>query len=670
MNANPKHTNSLIHETSPYLLQHAHNPVLWEPWSEQALSNAKEQNKPILLSIGYAACHWCHVMERESFEDETVAAFMNTHFICIKVDREERPDIDHIYMDALQAMTGSGGWPLNIFLLPDGKPFYGGTYFPPIAMPQRASWMDVLQGVKNAFENNYDKLVEQANELTNHIVRNVVVPMKAEEPLATREEVDIIAGRILQQADTQWGGFGNAPKFPQTFVLQMLFRNYDLNKHEASLAHAIRSIDKMIQGGIYDHVAGGFARYSTDSQWQAPHFEKMLYDNALLIAVIAEAYQITEKQSYKKVIEQTIHFLHSELCNEQGAYYAALDADSEGVEGKFYTWTYAEIKTLLDPAIFENFCTYYQITEVGNWEHTNILWTTEAMELSMQDDFEKARATLLEARAKKIRPALDYKIILSWNNLMIVGLCKAYEAVGNLAYKQKAIDTMRWIEENMWNEKENYFYHTHTKGVNKSFAFLDDYASLIQAYIHLQEITGDIVYVEKAKNWMHYVQVHFIAEDGLFYYFTPDYQKDIIVRKKETYDGAQPSGNSMLCSSMYYLGTLFENDQWTMQAEQMIRSMRKLILQYPSAYSYWAQCFSIMTEGYQSLVAVGPNVRKDIEKLLSRFLPQKMLLFIPNNISSIPMSLSKQSNDNQYFICKNKTCYPPVFSLREFLAKV
>jgi uncharacterized protein YyaL (SSP411 family) len=426
----------------------------------------------------------------------------------------------------------------------------------------------------------------------------------------------------------------------------------------------------MIQGGIYDHIAGGFARYSTDAQWQAPHFEKMLYDNALLITVISEAYQITQKQSYKKVIDQTIHFLHTELCNEQGAYYAALDADSEGVEGKFYTWSYAEIKTLLDDSIFEDFCKYYQITEAGNWEHTNILWTVDAMELGMQDGFEKARQTLLQARAKKIRPALDYKIILAWNNLMIIGLCKAYEALGNNAYKQKAIDTMLWIEENMLNEKENYFYHTHTKGVNKSFAFLDDYASLIQAYIHLQEITGDIAYVEKAKNWMDYVQAHFLSEDKLFYYYTADYQKDIIVRKKETYDGAQPSGNAMICSSLYYLGTLFEIDHWTSQAEQMIRSMRKLILQYPSAYSYWAQSFSIMTEGYQSLVAVGPTVRTDIESLVSRFLPQKMLLFIPRNFSSIPMSLSKQGNDNQFFICKNKTCYPPVSGLIEFLAKV
>jgi len=680
MNAIPPYINQLIHELSPYLLQHAHNPVNWMPWSPEIFELAQAQNKPILLSIGYAACHWCHVMERESFESEEVANYMNAHFINVKVDREERPDIDHIYMDALQAMTGAGGWPLNIFLLPNGKPFYGGTYFPPVAMHQRASWMDVLQGVKNAFENNYDKLVEQANELTNHIIRNVVVPVNStggiatagvennEEPLATKEEMELIVGRILQQADTQWGGFGNAPKFPQTFVLQMLFRNYYLNKHEASLVHAIRSIDKMIQGGIYDHLAGGFARYSTDAQWQAPHFEKMLYDNALLITVISEAYQITQKQSYKKVIDQTIHFLHSELGNEQGAYYAALDADSEGVEGKFYTWSYAEIKTLIDDSIFEDFCNYYQITEAGNWEHTNILWTLEPMELGMQDGFEKARQTFLQARAKKIRPALDYKIILAWNNLMMVGLCKAYEALGNEAYKQKAIDTMRWIEQNMWNEKENYFYHTHTKGVNKSFAFLDDYASLIQAYIHLQEITGEIAYVEKAKKWMDYVQAHFLSEDELFYFYTPDYQKDIIVRKKETYDGAQPSGNAMICSSLCYLGTLFEIDHWTSQAEQMIRCMRKLILQYPSAYSYWAQSFSIMTEGYQSMVAVGPTVRTDIESLFARFLPQKMLVFIPRNFSTIPMSLSKQGNENQFFICKNKTCYPPVSSLGQFLA--
>lgn len=676
MNAKNKPSNNLIHETSPYLLQHAHNPVHWEPWSEEVLALAQKQNKPILLSIGYAACHWCHVMEKESFENEKVAQFMNAHFICIKVDREERPDIDHIYMDALQAMTGAGGWPLNIFLLPNAQPFYGGTYFPPTPMGQRASWMDVLVGVKNAFENNYEKLEQQASTLTQHLVKNSIVPSSPaaenslNESLASLQEVALIAQRILQQADTQWGGFGNAPKFPQTFVVQMLFRNYYFNGHEASLVHAIRSIDKMIQGGIYDPLAGGFARYSTDAQWQVPHFEKMLYDNALFISLIAEAYQITQKKSYKKVIEQTLHFLNTELSNEAGGYYSALDADSEGVEGKFYTWTFEEIKSLVDASIFKEFCAYYQITEAGNWEYNNILWTQEPMEKGMNEAFEKARQTLFQARAKKIRPALDYKIILAWNNLMIIGLCKAYEALGNAAYKQKAIDTMGWIEKNMFNAKENYFYHTHTQGKYKSFAFLDDYASLIQAYIQLQEITGDISYIEKAVQWMQYVQKHFNTEEGIFYYYTPNYQKDILLRKIENYDGAQPSGNSMICACLYYLGTLLEKEEWLIQSEKMIQSMHKLMLQYPTAYSNWAKIFSIMTQGYMSLVAIGPRVRNDIEKVLFKFLPHKMLVFVPRNYSVIPMTMTKQDIENQYFICKNKTCYPPVSRLDDFLANI
>jgi len=297
MSANKKFTNDLSKETSPYLLQHAHNPVQWKPWSDTLFETATAADKPILLSIGYAACHWCHVMERESFEDETVADYMNMHFINIKVDREERPDIDHIYMDALQAMTGSGGWPLNIFLLPNGQPFYGGTYFPPNAMQNRASWMDVLKGVQAAFDRNREKLVEQATHLTEHLLQSNIKAQQSQEVevVATNDEFQLIAQRILQNADTQWGGFGAAPKFPQTFSIQVLFRHYFQNKDQASIVHAIRSVDKMIQGGIYDHVGGGFSRYSVDAMWQAPHFEKMLYDNALILGTLAEAYHLTKK---------------------------------------------------------------------------------------------------------------------------------------------------------------------------------------------------------------------------------------------------------------------------------------------------------------------------------------------------------------------------------------
>lgn len=362
MNANPPFTNKLIQESSPYLLQHAHNPVNWMPWSAEIFQLAKKHNKPILLSIGYAACHWCHVMERESFESEEVATYMNTHFINVKVDREERPDVDHIYMEALQAMTGAGGWPLNIFLLPNGKPFFGGTYFPPIAMHQRASWMEVLKSVHEAYAHQPEKLIEQSENLTNHIAQTGKASMHsnvsighAEEPLATKEELALIGNRILQNADTECGGFGTAPKFPQTFSIQMLFRNYYTNHHEASMVHGVRSLDKMIQGGIYDHIGGGFSRYSTDVQWQAPHFEKMLYDNALLLTVLSEAYQITKKENYKMVIEDTIDFLDRELSNETGGYFAALDADSEGVEGKYYTWNFEEIKAHIDPLFLKIF---------------------------------------------------------------------------------------------------------------------------------------------------------------------------------------------------------------------------------------------------------------------------------------------------------------------------
>ena len=326
MSVNQKFTNALIKETSPYLLQHAHNPVQWIPWSDDLFTTATRLNKPILLSIGYAACHWCHVMERESFEDEAIADYMNTHFINVKVDREERPDIDHIYMDALQAMTGSGGWPLNIFLLPNGQPFYGGTYFPPIPMHQRPSWLDVLKGVQTAFENNLDKLTDQATNLTQHLLQTNIKALQDNEAeaVASPEAFELIATRLLHNADSQWGGFGSAPKFPQTFSIQVLFRNYFQNKDQASIVHAIRSIDKMIQGGIYDHLGGGFSRYSVDAMWHAPHFEKMLYDNALLLGTIAEAYQITRKPIYLQVIQATFSFLQRELSNGDGGYYTAI----------------------------------------------------------------------------------------------------------------------------------------------------------------------------------------------------------------------------------------------------------------------------------------------------------------------------------------------------------
>ena len=672
MSANKKFTNDLSQETSPYLLQHAHNPVQWKPWSENLFETAAAADKPILLSIGYAACHWCHVMERESFEDEAVADFMNTHFINIKVDREERPDIDHIYMDALQAMTGSGGWPLNIFLLPNGQPFYGGTYFPPSAMHNRASWMDVLKGVHTAFENNRDKLIEQATHLTQHLLQSNIKAQQSQEAeaIATTEDFQLIAQRLLHNADTQWGGFGAAPKFPQTFSIQVLFRNYFQHKDQASIVHAIRSIDKMIQGGIYDHIGGGFSRYSVDAMWQAPHFEKMLYDNALILGTIAEAYQLTKKPIYLNVMHATFSFLQRELYNGKGGYYAALDADSEGVEGKFYTWSYDELKAVIDPEIFDAFVAYYQIEPNGNWEHTNILWTQKEIEKEWEPAWQETLKKLFEIRALRIRPVLDHKVILGWNAMLIVGCCKIYAATGNAVYKDAAVECITWLEANLYHEKEQHFYHSIANGIPKATAFLDDYANLIQAYIQLQEITGDSSYLFKAKKWMEEVLVHFIDEDGLYFYYTASYQKDVIIRKKESYDGAQPSGNALICSSLYYLGHVFDLSKWILHAEKMIQSIRPSLVQYPGSFGFWAQSFYQMSTGMTELVCVGPTVHESLPALNAAYLPHSIRLMSQVQEDRIPLLNGKECIDNQFFICKNNSCSAPMPSVELILANI
>ena len=387
-----KYSNHLISETSPYLLQHAHNPVNWYPWGKEALDKAKQEDKMILVSIGYSACHWCHVMERESFENEDTAEIMNRHFINIKIDREERPDLDHIYMDAVQAISGSGGWPLNVFLTPDTKPFYGGTYFPPVRAFNRASWREVLQNLVQSWKEKRNEIEAQAENLTDHISKagNFSSAGKKKFDIPFKDEFDIDTGKnifsaIMKSADTVWGGFGRAPKFPQTFCIQYLLEFYYYSKNEQALQQALLSIDKMLDGGIYDHVGGGLARYSTDEQWLAPHFEKMLYDNALLIMVLCDAFQITKADRYKNAIHKTISFLKNEMLHPQGGFYAALDADSEGEEGKFYVWDKNEIEKILgdDAAVF---CNFFDVTEKGNWEGKNIL-----RKLKTEDEFVKEK---------------------------------------------------------------------------------------------------------------------------------------------------------------------------------------------------------------------------------------------------------------------------------------
>ena len=672
MSAHTTFTNALIHEQSPYLLQHAHNPVNWIAWSSSIFELAQTQNKPILLSIGYAACHWCHVMERESFEDEEVAHYMNAHFINVKVDREERPDVDQIYMDALQAMTGSGGWPLNIFLLPNGKPFYGGTYFPPKTLPQRASWVDVLKGVHEAFQTNQEKLIEQANNLTTHLVQTNIkekIDFDSTTTYPSLEEFDLMTKRILQNADTQWGGFGVAPKFPQTFSIQVLLRNYFANKDQSAIVHAVRSLDKMIQGGLYDHLGGGFARYSTDAQWQAPHFEKMLYDNALLIGVLSEAYQLTKKTVYKNVVHETIHFIFRELSDTNGMFYAALDADSEGVEGKYYTWSYQELQQLLPENLLKPFCQYFQIKEAGNWEHTNIIWTVDLIEDAWKDELVKAKKILFAQRENRIRPGTDTKILLSWNCLMIIALCKAFAITEDKSLLERAEKNMQWLSIHM-QSKEGYLFHSYTNGHLKSMAFLEDYASMMQALIELHKVTGNKFYLHNAKRWMEYIQLHFTDEQKVFFYFTSDEQLDGIIRKKDSYDGATPSSNAMVCSSLIYLGSIFDEPNWLEQAKKMLASMHSMMIQYPSSFGYWVQSFFQLAHGLTELVGIGPNIDKRLIPILEQFIPHILPLWLEKEDNDFPVSKNKSNIDNQYFMCKNNVCSLPTSDLDVILAKI
>jgi uncharacterized protein YyaL (SSP411 family) len=417
-------------------------------------------------------------------------------------------------------------------------------------------------------------------------------------------------------------------------------------------------------------VGGGFSRYSVDAMWQAPHFEKMLYDNALLLGILAEAYQITKKQIYFNVMQATFKFLQRELCNGKGGYYAALDADSEGVEGKFYTWSYDELKAVIDPTIFDDFIAYYQVAQSGNWEHTNILWTQNEIEKEWEPAWQNEIKKLFDARAIRIRPALDHKVILGWNAMLIVGFCKMFAATGNKQYKASAIECIHWIEENLYHKEAHYFYHSCANGTPKAPAFLDDYANLIQAYIQLQEITGDINYLIQAKKWMDYVLQHFIDEEGLYFYYTASYQKDVIIRKKESYDGAQPSGNALICSSLYYLGHVFDLTNWTAHASKMMYSMRPSLLQYPGSFGCWAQTFYQMSAGMTELVGVGPTVYESLHALNAPFLPNGIRITSQGIDDRIALLKDKKCIDNQYFICKNNSCSQPMPHVDLILANI
>ncbi|HLX65841.1 MAG TPA: thioredoxin domain-containing protein, partial [Puia sp.] len=633
--------NRLAKETSPYLLQHAHNPVDWYPWGEEALRRAREENKPILVSIGYAACHWCHVMERESFEDADTARFMNEHFVNIKIDREERPDLDHIYMEAVQAITGSGGWPLNVFLTSDGRPFYGGTYFPPRPIYNRPSWKEVLAGVARSYQERNAEIEQQAGSLTRHVAtagsfgigrktggastgEDSVGEGSAADPPFTRDILRQIRDQLLATADRREGGFGGAPKFPQTFSIRYLLHYYYYTGDADALGQACLSLDKMIAGGIFDQLGGGFARYSTDNEWLVPHFEKMLYDNALLVIALSEAWQLTGKPAYRQAIELTMTFIDRELSNGEGAFYSALDADSEGVEGKYYVWKKPEIDGLLgeDATLFN---AYYGVTEGGNWEGATILYRTRDFPADADEAarLESGRQKLLEYRARRVRPALDDKILLGWNALMNIACSKAYGALGNEEYRERAVANMDFLRRKLKGEGIHYYYHSY-KGAARIPAFLDDYAFLIAALIELQEVTGDSGYLLEARDILGEVIAHFGEEGTGFFYFTHDGQTDLILRKKEMYDGAIPSGNSVMAFNLLYLSLLFGEPAWADRCRQMAEAIKRVVTGYPGSFGIWATLYQALTYTIPEIVITARRPKNARKELLSQLIPYRV----------------------------------------------
>ena len=649
--------NRLQKETSPYLLQHAQNPVDWFAWGEEALQKAKTENKPILVSIGYSACHWCHVMEHECFEKEEVAEVMNRYFVNIKIDREERPDIDAIYMDAVQAMGVQGGWPLNVFLMPDGKPFYGGTYFP------QENWIQLLKSVNNGFVNHQDELQKSAEGFTENMLfkESEKYGLSFENQVFTKEDLNEMYQKLANTFDEEWGGFQRSPKFPMPSVWQFLMRYAFQSKDAVAQSHLKLTLNKMALGGIYDQLGGGFARYSVDGEWFCPHFEKMLYDNGQLVSLFSEAYTFANEQLYKETVYETIGWLTREMTDPEGGFYSALDADSEGVEGKFYVWTKSEIDAVLGEAS-EEFCKTYQVTEQGNWEHgVNILWKNGVILNSIQ---QQNILKLLIKRAERTRPGLDDKILCSWNGLMLNGLVDAYRAFGETDFLNLALRSANFIKNNFL--KDNVLSHSYKNGETKIQGFLEDYATVIEAYLNLYQATFEESWLHLAEKLALYVYQNFWDEDDQLFFFTDKNAESLIVRKKEIFDNVIPSSNSIMARNYYTLGLILDREDFKDLSRLMLAKMKDLLLKNVDYLTNWACLATQMISPTAEIAIVGKDylqLRKEID---SRYYPNKVLCGTTYE-SLLPLLENRvaKSDETLIYVCYNKTCQLPVKTVED-----
>jgi hypothetical protein len=674
----PKFTNNLIKETSPYLLQHAHNPVNWYAWNNETLALAKKENKLLLISIGYSSCHWCHVMEHESFESEEVAAVMNANFINIKVDREERPDIDQIYMNAVQLMTGSGGWPLNCIALPDGRPIWGGTYFP------KENWINALTQISKMYAEKPNDVIDYAVKLTEGIKKSDLITFNENVKEFSVADLNQITNTWQQYMDFEMGGRTGAPKFPMPNNYQFLLRYGTQIANDSILNYVNTTLTKMAFGGIYDQVGGGFSRYSVDKKWHVPHFEKMLYDNGQLVSLYSEAFQATKNPLYKNIVYQTLTFIERELTNNEGAFYSSLDADSINNEGKleegaYYVWTINELKSILGND-FNLFSDYYNINHYGLWEHNNyvLIRTKSNAEISkthsiseneLAKKIENWQHILLNERNKKEKPRLDDKSLTSWNALMLKGYIDAYKVFDDPHFLEIAIKNATFILSKQVQENGN-LNHTYKNGKSSINGYLEDYATVINAFIALYEATLNEKWLANAKQLTDYTFDHFFDTQNSMFYFTSDEDHDLITRKMEIEDNVIPASNSIMANNLFLLSHYYSNSYYLKVSKQMLHNVKDRTAQYASGYSNWLQLACNFTGEFYEIAVSGKDTSARIKEINKNYIPNKLIAGSISK-SNLPLMEGRFSeNETNIFVCVNGACLLPEKSTEKALSQI
>jgi uncharacterized protein len=670
-----KHTNHLINETSPYLLQHAHNPVDWYSWGDEAFQKAKSQNRPILLSIGYSACHWCHVMERESFEDEKIAALMNDLFVNIKVDREERPDLDEIYMNAVQMLTGRGGWPMTVFLTPEGKPFYGGTYFPPEDRYGVPGFPKILQGVANAYREKPQD-VERSVEQILAALQRMSLSTESQQ-LFSSDIIGQSAEQLAQAYDTDHGGLGKAPKFPNVGVYELFLRHYHHSKGSRFLEMVTHTLTKMAQGGIYDHLGGGFHRYSVDEKWLVPHFEKMLYDNAQLVRIYAQVYCVTAEPLFKQLVDATMNYLMREMLHTEGGFYSTQDADSEGEEGKFFVWTEAEITRLLGEETSEIFCRIYDVSEEGNFEEKNILHpilTLEQASKFFRRDLKEieslvadAKAKLFQEREKRPKPFRDEKILTSWNGLMLSGFAEAIKISPHPSYLEAVNRTVDFIFSKMF--RDGHLLHTYKSGTAKILGYLDDYAFLAAGLLDLFEATVNRAHLDRALELAEIMLHEFWDEAGGGFFYTGRSHERLIAQSKPIFDGSVPSGNAVATQVLLRLYHYTGKEDYLKRAERILRAYYNAMENQPFGFAHMLAALDFYLQKPKEVVLVGdkkePKTLELLTKIHSLYVPNMTLqLASPDDslekVSPLLAGKKQFEGKTTVYVCHNFTCSRPV----------